>query len=69
LLEIHAFVDTDDIDPIYFNKTYFLGPGREETKKAYACCGRRCRAGQAVSARAAPGPPAGRRDERAVEAV
>ena len=36
LLEIHTFVDADDIDPIYFNKTYFLGPGPEETKKPYA---------------------------------
>jgi len=36
LLEIHTFVDLQDIDPIYFNKTYFLGPGPEETKKAYA---------------------------------
>jgi DNA end-binding protein Ku len=36
LLDIHTFVDTDDIDPIYFDKAYFLGPGSEEAKKAYA---------------------------------
>ena len=35
-LDIHTFVDLDDIDPIYFNKSYFLGPGEDETKKTYA---------------------------------
>ena len=36
MLEIRTFVDRDDIDPIYFNKTYFLGPGSDETEKIYA---------------------------------
>ena len=35
-LEIDRFVDLDDIDPIYFNKTYFLAPASDETKKTYA---------------------------------
>jgi DNA end-binding protein Ku len=35
-MEIRTFVDLDDIDPIYFNKTYYLGPGSEETEKVYA---------------------------------
>lgn len=35
-MEIRTFVDLDDIDPIYFNKTYYLGPGSEETGKVYA---------------------------------
>src|ERR1700704_4556166 len=35
-MEIHTFVDLDDIDPIYFDKTYFLGPRGEETGKVYA---------------------------------
>jgi DNA end-binding protein Ku len=35
-LDIHTFVDVDDIDPLYFNKTYFLGPGNEDTEKTYA---------------------------------
>jgi DNA end-binding protein Ku len=35
-LEIHTFVDLDEIDPIYFQKSYFLGPGSEETAKTYA---------------------------------
>jgi DNA end-binding protein Ku len=35
-MEIRTFVDLDDIDPIYFNKTYYLGPGGEETAKVYA---------------------------------
>ena len=35
-LEIATFVDRDDVDPIYFNKTYWLGPGNAESKKTYA---------------------------------
>jgi DNA end-binding protein Ku len=35
-MEIHTFVDLDDIDPIYFSKTYYLGPGGEEAGKVYA---------------------------------
>ena len=36
LMDIHTFVDTGDIDPLYFNKAYFLGPGGEESGKLYA---------------------------------
>jgi DNA end-binding protein Ku len=36
LMDIHAFVDAGDIDPLYFNKAYFLGPGGDETGKLYA---------------------------------
>lgn len=35
-LEIAIFVDREDIDPIYFNKTYWLGPGTDESRKTYA---------------------------------
>jgi DNA end-binding protein Ku len=35
-LDIHAFVDLAEIDPIYFQKAYYLGPGSEETAKTYA---------------------------------
>jgi len=35
-LDIHQFVDLDDIDPIYYQKTYYLGPGSDETVKTYA---------------------------------
>ena len=35
-MEIRTFVDLDNIDPIYFNKTYYLGPGGEDTGKVYA---------------------------------
>jgi DNA end-binding protein Ku len=35
-LEIHTFVDLDDIDPIYFQKTYYLAPPTDEAKKTYA---------------------------------
>lgn len=35
-LEIHTFVDADEIDPVYFGKTYFLGPADEATRKTYA---------------------------------
>ena len=36
LMDIHTFVDLDDIDPLYFDEAYFLGPGGEETGKLYA---------------------------------
>jgi DNA end-binding protein Ku len=36
LMDIHTFVELDEIDPLYFNKAYFLGPGGEETGKLYA---------------------------------
>jgi DNA end-binding protein Ku len=35
-LDIHTFVDLDEIDAIYFDKTYFLGPGGKEAAKPYA---------------------------------
>jgi DNA end-binding protein Ku len=35
-MEIHRFVDIDTIDPIYYQKTYYLGPGSDETAKTYA---------------------------------
>lgn len=35
-LDVHIFVDLDEIDAIYFDKTYFLGPGGEEAAKPYA---------------------------------
>jgi DNA end-binding protein Ku len=35
-LEIHAFVDLDEIDPIFYQKAYYLGPGGEETNRTYA---------------------------------
>ena len=35
-LDLHAFVDLEEIDPIYFQKSYYLGPGGEETAKTYA---------------------------------
>ncbi|MEV6964646.1 Ku protein [Hamadaea sp. NPDC051192] len=36
ILDIHQFVDLDEIDPIFFQKTYYLGPGSDETIKTYA---------------------------------
>src|SRR5689334_4625060 len=30
-LDIQAFVDLDQIDPIFFQKAYYLGPGSDET--------------------------------------
>ncbi len=35
-LDIRTFVALDEIDAIYFDKTYFLGPGGEEAAKPYA---------------------------------
>lgn len=35
-LDIHVFVDLEEIDPIYFQRSYYLGPGSDETAKTYA---------------------------------
>ena len=35
-LDIHLFVGAGEIDPIYFSKGYYLGPGDDATQKAYA---------------------------------
>ncbi|WP_246614145.1 non-homologous end joining protein Ku [Paractinoplanes bogorensis] len=34
-LDIHRFVELADIDPLYYQKTYWLGPGQGETAKVY----------------------------------
>ncbi|WP_433165509.1 Ku protein [Kribbella sp. CA-247076] len=35
-LEISTFVDLDDIDPIYYQKSYYLGPKDSDNKGSYA---------------------------------
>jgi DNA end-binding protein Ku len=35
-LDIQRFVDVDEIDPIHFAKTYYLGPNGDEAAKPYA---------------------------------
>jgi DNA end-binding protein Ku len=35
-LEISTFVDLDEIDPIYFQKSYYLGPSDQENNSSYA---------------------------------
>jgi DNA end-binding protein Ku len=35
-LDLHAFVDLAEIDPIFYQKSYYLAPGSEETAKTYA---------------------------------
>jgi DNA end-binding protein Ku len=35
-IDISAFVDMDDIDPIHFQKTYWLSPTKEEYGRAYS---------------------------------
>jgi DNA end-binding protein Ku len=35
-LDVRTFVELAEIDPVYFNKAYYLGPGSAETKKTYA---------------------------------
>ncbi len=50
-IDIDAFVDLDEIDPVYFSKTYWLAPAREEFGRAYSllidAMGRTNRAGLA----------------------
>ncbi len=35
-LDIETFVDLDEIDPVYFQKTYWLGPGKDSDPQPYA---------------------------------
>jgi DNA end-binding protein Ku len=35
-IDINAFVDLDEIDPIHFQKTYWLAPTKEEYTRAYS---------------------------------
>jgi DNA end-binding protein Ku len=35
-LEISGFVELEEVDPIFFDKTYYLGPKGEEYAKVYA---------------------------------
>ena len=35
-IDIQAFVELADIDPVYYQKTYYLAPGSDETAKTYA---------------------------------
>ncbi|GAA2822958.1 Ku protein [Kitasatospora sp. CM 4170] len=35
-IDISGFVDLDEIDPIYFDRTYYLGPRSKEYAKIYA---------------------------------
>jgi DNA end-binding protein Ku len=34
-LEIHRFIDLDEIDPVHYVKTYYLEPAGDETTKTY----------------------------------
>ena len=34
-IEVKDFVDLDEIDPIYFEKTYYLGPSDKAAEKPY----------------------------------
>jgi DNA end-binding protein Ku len=35
-IEVTDFVDLDDIDPIFFQRTYYLGPQGDQAKRAYS---------------------------------
>ncbi|OLF10264.1 Ku protein [Actinophytocola xinjiangensis] len=35
-IDINSFVELDDIDPIFFQKTYWLAPAKEEYGKSYS---------------------------------
>jgi DNA end-binding protein Ku len=35
-MDVQTFVDFDEIDPVHFARTYYLGPANAETKKTYA---------------------------------
>lgn len=35
-IDIEAFVDIDEIDPTFYQKSYWLGPGKQEFDRAYS---------------------------------
>jgi len=35
-IEVTDFVDLDEVDPIYYQRTYYLGPQGEQARRAYA---------------------------------
>jgi DNA end-binding protein Ku len=35
-MDVDTFVDLDEIDPLHFDKSYFLGPGNDDARKPYA---------------------------------
>lgn len=35
-IEIEDFVELSEVDPIYYEKTYYLGPAEDESRRAYA---------------------------------
>ncbi|WP_432189803.1 Ku protein [Streptomyces sp. Tue6028] len=43
-IDISGFVDLDSIDPVYFDRTYYLGPKAMSTQRSTRCCARRWRA-------------------------
>lgn len=51
-LEIAGFVDLTDVEPVFFDKTYYLGPEGEQYEKVYAvlekALERACKAGVAT---------------------
>jgi DNA end-binding protein Ku len=67
-IDIADFVDLAEIDPVYFQKTYYLAPQEEGAMRAYAQNAGRTAAGLPAAARVrrAPGrraaPSAGRAD-------
>ena len=36
-LEVEAFVDLDDIDPVFYQKTYYLAPGGDGARRRTRC--------------------------------
>ena len=42
-IEVTDFVALDDVDPIYYDRTYWLGPDGDAAKQAYRCCSPRWR--------------------------
>ena len=38
-IEIHDFVPYDEIDPIYFEQTYYLGPAKAPRRSTPCCAG------------------------------
>jgi DNA end-binding protein Ku len=39
-IEISEFVDLDEVEPVYFDRTYCLAPAARSTRRSTSCCAR-----------------------------
>lgn len=42
-IDISEFVELGDVEPVYFDRTYYIAPAARSTPRSMSCCGRRWR--------------------------